>query len=58
METPVAFHAKRAATMHRIIRSKHNPLTNQRGIPANPQNASNAATTARISIVTTHDNIF
>ncbi len=53
-----AFHAKKAATMQRMISRRHNPLTNHPGIPANPQNASNAATTASISIVTAHDNIF
>ena len=58
MEKCAAFHAKKAATMQRMIRSRHNPLTNHPGIPANPQNASNAATTARMSIVTALDNIF
>jgi hypothetical protein len=38
--------------------SKHNPLTSQVDIPANPQSANRAATTARIMIVTAHDNIF
>jgi hypothetical protein len=52
------FHEKIAATMHRMSRSKHNPLTSQVDIPANPQSASKAATTARIMIVTAHDNIF
>jgi hypothetical protein len=51
------FHEKRAATMHKMIRRRHNPLTNHLGIPANPQRASKAATTARISIVTAQDNI-
>ena len=36
----------------------YNPLTIHPGIPAMPQIASSAATTARISIVTAHDNIF
>jgi hypothetical protein len=53
----VAFHAKRAATMHRRISSRHNPLISQPDIPANPPQARSAATTARISIVTVHDNI-
>jgi hypothetical protein len=35
----------------------YNPLTIHPGIPAMPQIASSAATTARISIVTAHDNI-
>jgi hypothetical protein len=52
------FHAKKAATRQRIIRRMHNPLTIHPGIPAMPQIASSAATTARISIVTAHDNIF
>jgi|HubBroStandDraft_6_1064221.scaffolds.fasta_scaffold84874_2 hypothetical protein len=43
--------------MPKMIRSRHSPLTNHLGIPANPQKPRNAATTARISIVTTHDNI-
>jgi hypothetical protein len=58
LEKRVAFHEKRTATMPKMMRSKHSPLTNHLGIPANPQNPRNAATTARISIVTTHDNIF
>jgi hypothetical protein len=36
----------------------YNPLTIHPGIPATPQIASRAATTARISIVIAHDNIF
>jgi hypothetical protein len=43
--------------MHRRISSRHNPLINQPDIPANPPKARSAATTARISIVTAHDNI-
>jgi hypothetical protein len=53
-----SLHAKKAATMHRMIRSRHNPLTNHPGIPAVPQCESKAATTARMSIVTAQDNIF
>jgi hypothetical protein len=43
--------------MQRMIRSRHNPLTHHLGIPGKPQIASRAATTARIRIVTAHDNI-
>jgi hypothetical protein len=57
MKNRQALHAKRAATMHRSISSRHKPLTSQRDIPANPPKASSAATTARISIVTAQDNI-
>jgi len=44
--------------MQRMIRSRHNALNNHPGIPAKPQIARSATTTARISIVTAHDNIF
>jgi hypothetical protein len=53
----VAFHEKRAATMHRRINSRYNPLISQPDIPSNPPKERSAATTARISIVTAHDNI-
>jgi hypothetical protein len=43
--------------MHRRISSKHNPLISQPDIPENPPKERSAATTARISIVTAHDNI-
>jgi hypothetical protein len=56
-EERVELHIKKAATMPRIIRSRHNPRTSHLGIPAKPQKASNAATTARMSIDTAHDNI-
>jgi hypothetical protein len=54
----LSLHAKKAATMQRIIRSRHNPLTSHPGIPAIPQWASKAATSARMSIVTAQDSIF
>ena len=56
-EERTALHIKKAATMPRIIRSRHNPRTSHPGMPAKPQMASNAATTAKISIDTAHDNI-
>jgi hypothetical protein len=52
-----SFHASKAATIQRMIKSAHNPLANHPGIPANPQDTSKAPTTARMSIVTAHDNI-
>ena len=57
MKKRAAFHANKAAAMQRMIKSKHNPLANHPGIAANPQDTSNAPTTARMSIVTAHDNI-
>jgi hypothetical protein len=56
-EERVALHIKKAATMPRMIRSRHNPRTSHLDMPAKPQMASSAATTARISIDTAHDNI-
>jgi hypothetical protein len=56
-EEPVAFHAKSAATMHKRINSSHKPLISQSEIPANPPKERSSATTARINIVTAHDNI-
>jgi hypothetical protein len=43
--------------MHRRISSRHNPLISQPDIPANPPKERSAATTARIIIVTAHENI-
>jgi hypothetical protein len=54
----IAFHAKKAATRQRIIRRMYKPLTIHPGIPAMPQIANSATTTARISNVTAHENIF
>jgi hypothetical protein len=58
LEERLALHIKKAAAMPRRIRRRHNPRTIHPGIPAKPQMASSAATTAKISIDTAQDSIF
>jgi hypothetical protein len=53
----IAFHASTTAITNRIIKRRHNPRTTHAGNPATPQNANTAARTARMRIVTAHENI-
>ena len=52
------FQASMTAMAKRIIKRRHNPRTTHAGNPAIPQNAGTAARTARMRMVTAHENIF
>jgi hypothetical protein len=55
---PASFHANTTAMMNMMINRRHNPRTSHFGNPATPQNTSTEATTARMRIVTAHENMF
>jgi hypothetical protein len=43
--------------MQTMISSRHSPLANHPGVPADPQDTRKAATTARINMVTARESI-
>jgi hypothetical protein len=53
-----SFHANTTAMMNMMINRRHNPRTSHFGKPATPQNKSTEAMTARMRIVTAHENMF
>jgi hypothetical protein len=53
-----SFHANTTAMMNMMINRRHNPRTSHFGNPATPQNTSTDAMTARMRIVTAHENMF
>jgi hypothetical protein len=53
-----SFHANTTAMMNVMINRRHSPGTSHFGNPPIPQNTSTDAMTARIRIVTAHENMF